>query len=73
MALYDSYISRLDKSFQVISSVFEANKMKKNATMLKRFLPDEVSSNTSIFFMCFSDYFEVFCQVVYLSAVNLYG
>lgn len=45
-----------NRSFQMISAVVEAHKVKKNATMLKRFLPDESSTNTSIFLVCFSDY-----------------
>lgn len=57
----------------MISSVLEANKMKKNATMLKRFLPDEFSSNASILFICFSDYLTSFRQVVCLCAVKLYN
>lgn len=61
------------KGFQMISSALEATKMKKNATLLKRFLPDKFSSDTSILLICFSGYFDVFCQVVYSSAVNLYN
>lgn len=63
----------------MISAVVEANKGKENATRLKRFLPDEFSSNASILFICFSDYFGglspgglfVCCEFIQLTEWNL--
>lgn len=60
------YLQACNESFQVISSVLAANKVKKNASELKRLLLDEFSSNISLDSSVSPVLLMYFCQVLYL-------
>lgn len=66
------YLQACNKSSQMISSALEANKVKKNASELKRLLLDEFSSNISLDWSVSLVLFDVFLSGT-LFAVNLYN